>query len=351
MSDARAAVFTSKSFTLQSGTILPELTTAYETYGDSANAQDSAILLLHGYTSNPHAAGGGTANPGWWENLIGPGRAIDTNRYFVITPNMLGSSYGTTGPKSTNPATGKPYGPDFPPITTRDMVEAHKRLIDHLGVGQLAAVVGYSYGGYLTFQWGVTYPDRMRALVAVATGITGRGDMSMVRALEAHFETAPGWNGGHCYDGGKGVLEALVAFRANVLRSYGVDRELRDRGMDEAAVENGLRTQAKSWAAGFDPNSLIALRRCAVKFDARPQAANLKAPLLYVLATTDSLFGPALGEPTVDHIRKVAGIEAQYFELKSPYGHRAPSVDWAKWQDALRGFLDRHATLPARAAE
>ena len=134
-------------------------------------------------------------NPGWWENLIGPGRAIDTDRYFVVTPNMLGSAYGTTGPQSINPDTGKPYGPAFPEITTRDMIEAHCRLLAELGAKELAAVVGYSYGGYLTFQWGVTYPERMRSLVAVATGITGRGDESTVHELERHFEAAAGWNG------------------------------------------------------------------------------------------------------------------------------------------------------------
>ncbi|MEL0019223.1 MAG: alpha/beta fold hydrolase [Rickettsiales bacterium] len=351
MSDGNAAHFESENFLLQNGETLPRLDVAYETYGDPANAGKNTILLLHGYTSSPHAAGRGDANPGWWENLIGPGRAIDTDRYFVVAPNMLGSAYGTTGPRSLNPATGKPYGPDFPEITTRDMIEVHSLLLDHLGAGELAAVVGYSYGGYLTFQWAVTHPDRMRALVPVATGISGRGDESTVQELVRHFEAAPGWNGGHHYDNGDGVEAALIDFRTNVLRNYGVDAELRDRGLDETAVAAALREQAAAWAAGFDPNSLIALRQCATKFDAKPLAARIAAPLLYVLATTDSLFGPDLGEATIAHIRKVAGVDASYFELDSPYGHRAPSVDWAKWGDALEDFLDRHARLPAEAAE
>ena len=344
MSDFAAAdTFSAEGFALRSGATLPRLDVAYETYGDPSKAGDATLLLLHGYTSSPHAGGGGEANPGWWEPLIGPGCAIDTERFFVVSPNMLGSSYGTTGPGSIDPATGRPFGPRFPDITTGDMVEAHRLLLDHLGVGQMAAVVGYSYGGYLTFQWGVSYPDRMRALVPVATGLSGRGDDSTVRALEEHFERAPGWNGGDFYGNGEGVRKRLIVFRADVLRNYGVDRELRDRGLSDAEAEAELHAQAEAWAGGFDPNSLIALRRCAVRFDAKPDAAKIAAPLLYVLATTDALFGPELGLPTVEHVRNVAGTAAEYFELESPYGHRAPSVDWAKWAEALRGFLVGYA--------
>ncbi len=342
MPNDNAATFSSADFPLDGGETLPNLTIAYEAYGDPSNATSNMILLLHGYTSNPHAGGGGEADPGWWENLIGPGRAIDTDHFYVVVPNMLGSSYGTTGPKSTNPATGRPYGPDFPHITTGDMVRAQERLVDHLGADQLAAVIGYSYGGYLTFEWGVTHPTRMRALVPVATGITGRGDDSMTQELIDYFAAAPGWDGGWHYENGEGVLDALTQFRVDVLTSYGVAEELRDKGLDPAGIEAGLREQASAWAAGFDPNSLIALRRCAVRFDAKPRAANIGAPILYVLATTDTLFGPELGEPTTAHIRDVAGVSARYFKLETPYGHRAPSVDWAKWQDALSSFLTEH---------
>jgi homoserine O-acetyltransferase len=342
MANADKAEFSAKDFALGDGGTLPELTVAYETYGDPANAANNTILLLHGYTSSQHAAGGGPEDPGWWEYLVGSGRAIDTDRHFVVAPNMLGSSYGTTGPRSIDPATGRPYGPDFPAITTHDMVAAQSLLLDHLGADELAAVVGYSYGGYLTYQWAVDHPERMRALVPVATGVTGRGDESMVRSLEQDFAAAPGWNGGHYYSAGEGVNEALINWRVEILRGYGVDQELRDTGLNAADVEAGLRTLAAKWAEVFDPNSLILLRRCAIRFDARPDAHRIQAPLLYVLASTDALFGPELGEPTVAHIREVAGVEASYHELESPYGHRAPSVDWAKWADALSTFLKTH---------
>ena len=345
MIECNAKIFATNNFRLQSGEILPKLEVAYETYGSPSNAKENTILLLHGYTSSPHAAGGDDSNPGWWKNLIGPGRAIDTDHHFVVTPNMLGSAYGTTGPRSIDPMSGKPYGPNFPDITTQDIIKTHKLLLEHLGAGgQLAAVVGYSYGGYLTFQWGVTYPNRMRALVPVATGITGRGDESTVRELALHFERAAGWNNGHYYDGGKHVEDALVSFRSNILRNYGVVTQLKDQGLSDEASEAELHRQAATWATEFDANSLIILRRCATKFDAKADTAKISAPVLYILSKTDTLFGPELGEPTVSHIRELAGVVARYFELDSPFGHRAPSVDWPKWQEALKEFLDEFAT-------
>ena len=139
----------------------------------------------------------------------------------------------------------------------------------------------------------------------------------------------------------------MIDFRTNVLRNYGVDAELRDRGLSTDAVDAELHAQAVKWATGFDANALIVLRRCATKFDAKPQVANIAAPLLYVLATTDNLFGPELGEQTIAHIHTEAGVEAIYFELDSPYGHRAPSVDWDKWGGTMSAFLDKHAIIPS----
>ncbi len=327
---------------LERGGRIEQVEIGYETYGDPANAARDTILLLHGYTSSPHAGGGGEDDPGWWENMIGSGRAMDTDRYFVVTPNMLGSCYGTTGPASIDPATGAPYGPDFPEITTRDMLAVHGRLLDHLGAGELAAVIGYSYGGYLTYQWGVDAPGRMRALVPVATGITGRGDPDLLRGLEERFADIDSWNDGRFYDDDAAVRAELVTWRIETLKNYGVGDELRDKGLDAAAAEAEILRQAQTWARGFDPNALIVLRRCAGDFDAKPDVSRLQAPVLYVLATTDTLFGPELGEPVVQYIREVAGIEARYCELDTPYGHRGPSVDWQKWHKDLAAFLAEH---------
>ena len=160
--------FSCSGFALEGGGALPELTLAYETYGTLAPDGNNAILVCHGYTSSQHAAGDAD---GWWHDLIGEGKTIDTGRHFVVSANMIGSAYGSTGPASTNPGTGAPYGPDFPEITVGDMVAAQAALLDHLAVGQLGAVIGYSYGGYLTLQWGTTHPKRMRALIVVASGL------------------------------------------------------------------------------------------------------------------------------------------------------------------------------------
>ena len=302
----------------------------------------NAILLCHGFTSSPHAAGD---DAGWWAGLVGPGKAIDTDRYFVICANMLGSAYGTTGPGSTNPQTGKAYGPDFPEITTKDIIGTQALLLDHLKVGQLAAVIGFSYGGYLTFEWGVTYPERMRALVPVATAIRGRGTPENVQAFRDRFAACPGWNGGHYYGAKKdsGVLEELAKLRIETLTGYGVAKQLEDTVADPAERDRRLRALGKQWAGEFDANTMIVLRDAAVRFDARPGVTNIKAPVLYALSRSDALFGPQIAPDTIALLRK-AGVDARYVEIDSDYGHRGPSVDWQKWAPELKAFLDAHCS-------
>ena len=159
-------------FRLQNGTVMPEVTIAYEAYGRLASDGRNGVLITHGYTGSHHAAGRNPANhdqPGWWDGLIGPGKAIDTDKLFVVSSNMLGSSFGSTNGASIDPATGKPFGPDFPAITVRDIVAVQKLLLDELGVRHLVAVAGPSYGGYQAFQWAVDYPDFMDGVVAVVT--------------------------------------------------------------------------------------------------------------------------------------------------------------------------------------
>ena len=169
--------FVISNFRLQSGAVMAEARIAYETYGRLAADGRNAVLVTHGYTSSHHAAGRSPANgdlPGWWDGLIGPGKAIDTDRLFVVSSNMLGSSSGSTNGASLNPRTGKPYGPDFPLITVRDIVAAEKALLETLGVEHLVAVAGPSYGGYQAFQWAVDYPDFMDGIVPVVTAPRAR---------------------------------------------------------------------------------------------------------------------------------------------------------------------------------
>lgn len=333
-----STLFDVPDFDLELGGKLAPLHLAYETYGALNADASNAILLCHGYTSNPHAAGD---EAGWWYNLIGPGRAVDTDRYFVVCSNMIGSAFGSTGPGSTNPATGRPFGPAFPEITTGDMVTAQGLLLDHLGIGALAAVIGFSYGGYLTFQWGVSHPGRMRALVPVATWNRSRGGPESIAEIEDYFAQSPGWNGGDYYDDAQGscILEMLASLRVQTLRSYDVDRALLDKLGSEAAATAELEKRGRDWAAQFDANALIVLRRAAVRFNAWDDAANIKAPLLYVLSNTDKRF-PAgeLAEPTMAHLL-ASGVDASYEEIDSPYGHLAPTEAWRQWAPALKTFL------------
>jgi len=330
-------VFKSTDFPIKNGGVLAQLEIAYETWGRLAPDGRNAILLCHGFTSSPHAAGD---DAGWWNGLIGPGKAIDTDRFFVVCANMLGSAYGSTGPGSTNPRTGRPYGPDFPEITTKDIVGAQALLLDHLKIGQLAAVVGFSYGGYLTFEWGVTYPLRMRALVPVASAIKGRGTPESVQALRDRFAACPGWNGGHYYGREKesGVFEALLQLRIETLTGYGVAKQLEDTIADPAERTRRMRAMASQWAEEFDANTMIVLRRAAVAFDARLGVAKIKAPVLYALSRSDALFGPDIAPATIAMLEK-AGVDARYVEIDSDYGHRGPSVDWRKWGPRLEAFL------------
>lgn len=330
--------FTMGNFILERGGTLSELVLAYETYGDLRSDGRNAFLLTHGFTSSQHAAGRDLrGEAGWWDGLVGPGNAIDTRKYFVVSSNMLGSSYGSTGPASINRATGKPYGPDFPVITVADMVRAQHALLESLGVKHLVAVAGPSYGGYQAFQWAVTYPSDMDGVVAVVTAPNVTDGERMTADLRARFSSAPGWNGGRYYQTG-GMREFMTNFRVETLKRYGIDVELAERFPDHAARDSEIRRIAAQWAAEFDPNSLIVLARARAHLDAVKEFSKIRAKLLYVLCRTDKLFPRALA-PQVMAQLKAAGVDASYFEIDSDKGHLASGLDWAKWAPALRAFL------------
>lgn len=330
-------VHSTTDFKLSSGEILPELEIAYETWGTLSADGSNAILLCHGYTNHPHAGGD---QDGWFDNLMGPGKAVDTDKYFVVCSNMLGSAYGTTGPASINPDTDKPYGPDFPKYSTLDMVEVQRTLIDALGIKQLKAVMGYSYGGHLTFLWGATYPDRMRSLVPIAGVIERKQTPDDIARVRARFEDCPGWNGGHYYDNepGGGVYEKMVEARMETLTKYGQGTYLTAQGHDLEAASAIIRGRAEEWATQFDANSLWKLYDAGVGSAANPTA--IKAPLMNVLARTDSVVDVALGQPTVD-LLKSHGVDATFVEIDTEFGHAGPMLDAHLWADHLRDFLDR----------
>jgi len=338
--------FTLRDFPVADGTVMPEATIVYETYGrlappDGPNGGRNAVLVTHGYTGSHHAAGRNPANgnqPGSWDGLIGPGKPIDTDKLFVVASNMLGSSFGSTNAASLNPPTGKPYGPDFPAIGIRDIVTAQKALLDSLGVKHLVAVAGPSYGGYQAFQWAVAYPDFMDAIVPVNTAPWASVNTDKQLAeLEARLAADPEWRGGR-YHGQAGCKTVLTEIRIETLKRYGIEANLASRYPDPAEREAAIRQQATNWARNWDAHSLIILRRALLGFDTRPDFAKIKAKVLYILCRSDALFPPKIA-PAVIAALKEAGVEAGYFEIDSDMGHSSSGAEHAKWSPVLREFL------------
>lgn len=341
--------FTIHDFALANGTVMPEATIAYETYGRLAPHGHNAVLITHGYTGGHHAAGRNPANgnqPGSWDGLIGPGKAIDTDRLFVVASNMLGSSFGSTNAASINPATGQPYGPDFPAITVRDIVAAQKALLDRLGIRHLVAVAGPSYGGYQAFQWAVAYPEFMDAIVPVNTAPWASPNTDkQLEEMRARLATDPGWHGGNYYGKSDGAKIVLTEIRVETLKRYGIEASLKPRYPNPAAREAAIRALAVNWAKSWDANSLLILRRALLGFDTRPDFRKITAKVLYVLCRTDALFPPKIA-PGVMQALAEAGVAARYFEIDSDLGHSSSGPEHAKWSPVLREFL---APLVARA--
>jgi homoserine O-acetyltransferase/O-succinyltransferase len=339
--------FTLRDFRVTDGTVMPEATIVYETYGRLAPDGRNAVLCTHGYTGSHHFAGRNPANghqPGSWDGLIGPGKAIDSDKLFVVASNMLGSSFGSTNAASANPATNQPYGPDFPAVSIRDIVEAQKRLLDSLGIKRLVAVAGPSYGGYQAFQWAVAYPDFMDAIVPVNTAPWASVNTDKQLAeVQARLATDPEWHGGR-YHNKAACKTVLTEIRVETLKRYGIEANLASRYPDPAEREAAIRQQAANWARNWDAHSLIILRRALLGFDTRPDFVKIRAKVLYVLCRSDALFPPKIA-PAVMQALKDAGVEAHYFEIDSDMGHSSSGPEHAKWSPVLREFM---APLVAR---
>jgi homoserine O-acetyltransferase len=333
--------FSAKNFRLESGVVMPELSIAYRTLGTLTPARDNVVLITHGNTSGPQMIDpNGSAAEGSWQEIVGPGKPVDTNRYFAICPNMLGSSYGSTNGASIDPSTGKPYGSRFPDITVGDIVATQHALLADLGITRLVAIVGPSYGGFQAFQWAVNHPGMMRGIAAVVTAPAMPPERATgnVERLLAALSNNPNWNGGDYYDRG-GVLESMIAIRSATLKTYGIETRLGKTMTDPNQIEAAIREEAKRWAEGFDANSLIILAKALRGFDVTRQLGNIKSKILYVLSRTDKLFPPELA-PTVMQAFKNASLDADYFLLDSEYGHTASGIDAAKWASRLRVFME-----------
>jgi homoserine O-acetyltransferase len=328
MTDTRHSSFTIRDFRLQNGEVMPEAIVAYCTRGTLAPDGRNAVLVTHGYTSSHRMIESGTgSSEGSWSTLVGPDAPIDTDRDFVVCSNMLGSSYGSTNAASRDPRTGKPYGSRFPHITVPDIVTAQRRLLEHLGVKHLRAVVGPSYGGFQAFQWAVTFPDFMDGIVPVVTSPRAQST-DRVATLRARFERNPNWHGGDYYDT-PGMFDSLLELRVETLKRYGMP------GSDEQ-----ITRVASVWAREFDANSVLILGRAMEVYDVTPDMRRIRVPVLYVLSRTDVLFPPSLAPEVMAQLRD-AGVEASYFEIDTELGHTASGADAAKWAPALRGFMSR----------
>jgi len=323
---------------LWGGEVLTDVEVAYLSFGTLNPAGDNAVLVTHGYTSTPGMARRDDviAGEGSWADLIGPDAAIDTNRYFVVCPNMLGSCYGSTGPGTVNPRTGEPWGPDFPDYSVQDMVASQHALLTRLGVTRLRCVVGPSYGGIQALQWAMDHPDMVDAIGVAVSGPRFPDQITPEKLLES-LSADPNWNGGWVYDNG-GIRGTLARLRVETLRHYGMAEVLRDRGLSAADIDEALASMADVWASEFDPNSLIALCKAGRRFDATEAIPKIQARMLWVLASSDRIFPP---DPRIEAlVRSNAVAKASvYLKMQSDYGHVATGADYAKWEPQLRELL------------
>ena len=350
---------------LESGQSLTCVDVAFERYGTINAARDNVILVCHAISGGAHAAGwqDDAVKPGWWDVMIGAGKPFDTDRYCVICSNVLGSCYGTTGPASIDPATGRPYGSRFPAVTVGDMVAVQKALIDDLGVTQLAAVAGGSMGGMQALQWAVAYPDAVRAVVALAT--THRHSPQQIAFNEIARRAVmadANWQGGDYYGGARpsdGLAVARMVGHVTYLSDHGMERKFgrrRRAGAGRASglpfeVESYLDHQGRSFVDRFDANSLVALSRALDRFDLTEGRTSLAdafatscATFLLLSFTSDWLYPPYQLDAVAEALGE-AGRPVTCETLPSDYGHDAFLLEHDAQAPIVRAFL-ASATAP-----
>lgn len=351
------------SLPLDSGATLSPVDVAYETYGKLNENRSNAILILHALTGDAHAAGVSheTGKPGWWDNSIGPGKAFDTEKYFVICSNVLGGCRGTTGPSSINPATGRPYAMSFPVITIPDMVRLQKKLIDHLGIPRLLAVAGGSMGGMQALQWAATYPDSVAAVIPIAT--TWRHSAQQIAFNEVGRQAImadPDWNEGNYYDSrpparGLAIARMIghITYMSDESMREKFGRRLRDKdkyGFDfsiDFEVESYLRYRGAQFVDRFDANSYLYITKALDYFDLTNGRGSLAevlgaatARFLVISFTSDWLY-PSYQSLEIVNALRSRNRDVTYCELSSNYGHDAFLVDIGEQTEILRSFLAR----------
>ncbi len=351
---------------LECGATLNSVQVAYEMWGTLNAAGDNAIYICHALTGDAHAAGRyqpSDKKGGWWNPMIGPGRAFDTDRYFVVCANILGGCQGTTGPASFDPATGKPYGSRFPTVTVRDMVRLEYRLLRALGINRLACVTGGSLGGMQTLEWLVCYPDFVATAIPIAASLahSSQGIAFNLIGRQA-IMLDPNWQGGDYYaspthpDAGLALarMVGMISYQsdASMQRKFGRDRidESEATYYDPTSrfqVENYLHYQGESLVQRFDANSYLILSRAMDLHDIGYQRSGIVAAIsrippatrtLVIGISSDLLFPPRLQRETVAALH-VAGRHARYYELESPWGHDAFLIEYERLTPVINEFL------------
>jgi len=346
---------------LESGRLISPVTIAYETYGKLNAAKDNAILICHALTGSAHAAWLHKAGdkPGWWDSMIGSGKAFDTDKFFVICSNILGSCYGTTGPTSIDPFTGKHYGRKFPVVTVKDMIKTQKRLIDYLGIDLLYSAAGGSLGGMQVLEWAITYPEKIRSAVVISA--SGRITPMAIafNAIARHAITKdPNYKGGDYYgsappkDGlaigrmaGHITYLSDAAFNRKFGRRYATFEGIYDfNGFFE--VENYLLHNGYKFTERFDANTYLYLLKAMDIFDLAYQynsleeaVSRIKAKILFITFSSDFLFPEYQTEELVSLMNKT-GSPPEWARIESDYGHDAFLVEFDEQTKAIKKFLD-----------
>ncbi|MDD2059899.1 homoserine O-acetyltransferase [Pseudomonas sp. GD03860] len=338
----------------------------YETYGTLNSSASNAVLICHALSGHHHAAGYHSPDdrkPGWWDSCIGPGKPIDTNRFFVVSLNNLGGCNGSTGPSSVNPATGKPYGADFPVLTVEDWVHSQARLADRLGIQQWAAVVGGSLGGMQALQWTITYPDRVRHCLDIASAPKlSAQNIAFNEVARQAILTDPEFHGGSFQDRGvipkRGLMLARMVGHITYLSDDSMGekfgRELKSDKLNydfhsvEFQVESYLRYQGEEFSGRFDANTYLLMTKALDYFDpAAAHGGDLAATLAHVTAdycvmsfTTDWRFSPARSREIVDALI-AARKNVCYLDIDSPYGHDAFLIPTPRYITGFTNYMNR----------
>jgi len=343
---------------LESGKKIEGVKVAYETYGRLNEDRNNAILIAHAFSGDAHAAGchDGAEKPGWWDNMIGPGKAFDTDRYFVICSNVLGGCADTTGPSSLNPATGKPYGSDFPPITIGDIVAAQKRLVDSLGIDKLLAVAGGSMGGMQALQWAASFPDKIRSVIPIATTMKHSPQQIAFNYVQRQsIISDPNWNGGNYYNTDKkpnvGLSNARMLGHITYISDQSMDQKFARQRADNNSfqVESYLCYNGDKFTKRFDANSYLYLTEAMDNFDVSEsftKAGATAARFLVISFRSDWLY-PSSQSAEITQELRCKGYDVEHIEIESTYGHDAFLLE-SEWQTKIiRDFLTKVAISTA----